>query len=408
MTSTGPTRPTVEWVISRLESTWRAMRGGRLPDWARDDLAEIPPARLMEGLIALLGSALADCWERGWQPADVHRVIRDDLDKTAADLVGRAIRDQASTYSQWGRVVAPRWMAQVDAIQIGHSHPRIDQVRLVSGLRAVQWLRILPTLPLLVAPPSRWPESSLDSQNPPPLEPSAAPAQLDPGMLERIRALLAKAEATEYEAEADAFTAKAQELMTRYRVDRAILEGRSRATTRAIGRRLGVEKPYPEARYLLLAGIAAANACRAVWSKSLGFATVFGHPEDIDGVEELYTSLLVQVNVGLRREGRRGDRRSAGSTRRFRRSYLLGFADRIGHRLQEASAATVTSMEAESGVALVPLLDARRRAADEAMSRIVGDVRRLSLSVSDGLGYARGVAAADAADLSGPAGVLSG
>src|SRR5690606_2021948 len=251
MTSTGPTRPTVEWVISRLESTWRAMRGGRLPDWARDDLAEIPPARVMEGLIALLGSALADCWERGWQPADVHRVIRDDLDKTAADLVGRAIRDQASTYSQWGRVVAPRWMAQVDAIQIGHSRPRIDQVRVVSGLRAVQWLRILPTLPLLVAPPSRWPESSLDSQNPPPVEPSAAPAQLDPGMLERIRALLAKAEATEYEAEADAFTAKAQELMTRYRVDRAILEGRSRATTRVIGRRLGVEKPYPEARYLL-------------------------------------------------------------------------------------------------------------------------------------------------------------
>src|SRR5690606_41807050 len=107
MTSTGPTRPTVEWVISRLESTWRAMRGGRLPDWAKDDLAEIPPARLMEGLIALLGSALADCWERGWQPADVHRVIRDELVKSAAEQGWRAMRDHASTLSLSGRGEEP-------------------------------------------------------------------------------------------------------------------------------------------------------------------------------------------------------------------------------------------------------------------------------------------------------------
>ena len=38
---------------------------------------------------------------------------------------------------------------------------------------------------------------------------------LPDGLLDKVRALLAKAESTRFEAEADAFTAKAQELMAR-------------------------------------------------------------------------------------------------------------------------------------------------------------------------------------------------
>src|SRR5438045_2689314 len=54
--------------------------------------------------------------------------------------------------------------------------------------------------------------------------PSAADAGIDDRMLAKVRALLAKAESTEFTDEADALTAKAQELMTRYSIDRALVD----------------------------------------------------------------------------------------------------------------------------------------------------------------------------------------
>ena len=45
-------------------------------------------------------------------------------------------------------------------------------------------------------------------------------------VLHKVRALLAKAEATPFDAEAEAFTSKAQELIARYRIDDALLSAR--------------------------------------------------------------------------------------------------------------------------------------------------------------------------------------
>ena len=122
-------------------------------------------------------------------------------------------------------------------------------------------------------------------------------------------ALLAKAESTNFAAEAEAFTAKAQELMARHRIDRAVLDqGAQNSTEGPVGRRIAVDDPYAEAKTLLLGGIADANGCRAVWSKDLGFTTVFGFPDELDWVEERFTSLLVQSVAALRREGPKQDR----------------------------------------------------------------------------------------------------
>jgi hypothetical protein len=53
-----------------------------------------------------------------------------------------------------------------------------------------------------------------------------------------VRALLAKAESTTYPEEADALTAKAQELMARHSIDRAMLDAFLLAYPVHIGRRL--------------------------------------------------------------------------------------------------------------------------------------------------------------------------
>ena len=68
---------------------------------------------------------------------------------------------------------------------------------------------------------------------------------------------------------------------------------------RTSGRRIGIDDPYARARVTLLSEVARANRCLAVWSRGLGFATVFGDAGDLDAVEVLYTSLLVQATRAM-------------------------------------------------------------------------------------------------------------
>jgi hypothetical protein len=91
-------------------------------------------------------------------------------------------------------------------------------------------------------------------------------------MLERVRALLAKAESTTFPEEAEALSAKAQELMARYSIDRALLEATSGLGVDDVsGRRLLIDDPYAKEKSLLLAEVAGANRCKAVWSPDFGW-----------------------------------------------------------------------------------------------------------------------------------------
>ena len=91
------------------------------------------------------------------------------------------------------------------------------------------------------------------------------------GVLDKVRALLAKAESTTFDAEAEAFTAKAQELMARHRIDRAMFEAREhrRRPEEPVSRRFGVGDPYADAKAMLLANVADANGCCA-WVEQVG------------------------------------------------------------------------------------------------------------------------------------------
>jgi hypothetical protein len=241
----------------------------------------------------------------------------------------------------------------------------------------------LPRLPHLVDPPGRWNSGTLAE------DPGAPPA-----MLGKVRALLAKAESTTFDAEAEALTAKAQELMARHRIDRAVLEHDFRASRRSpVGRRLAVDDPYAEAKALMLGEIAAANGCHSVWSKGLGFSTAFGFADELDAVEELFTSLLVQAAVALRRAGSKFDRDGRSRTTRFRRSFLVAFG------MRDTVAATVTAADAETSVALIPILAERDAAAKRAASAAFPGAGLVSPAATDGEGWYAGTLFGDLADL---------
>ena len=151
-------------------------------------------------------------------------------------------------------------------------------------------------------------------------------------LLERVRKLLAKAEAQGVTpAEAEALTAKAAELMARYGIDRALLAAQQPDTDHPADRKIDVGNPWARVQAHLLCGLASAMRCQCVILPRSGPGTrihIFGFSSDIERAEVLYTSLLVQMWQGLAATDVPAWTRSV---RAWRRSWLLGFHVR-GHR----------------------------------------------------------------------------
>ncbi len=226
-------------------------------------------------------------------------------------------------------------------------------------------------------------------------------------MLARIRALLAKAEATGFPEEAEALTTKAQELMARHSIDEALLAARTHGADGPGARRIGVDAPYEDAKAVLLDAVASANRCRAVWDGDLGFTTVVGFEADLEAVELLFTSLLVQGTAAMT-EAEAGQRAGGRKrTKTFRQSFLMAYAQRLGSRLA-ADTARVTA-EADTGAAgdapggLLPVLAARDVAVTETAERMFPRTTTSRVrGVSDAEGWTHGTAAADRARTGAP------
>ncbi|MER7400615.1 DUF2786 domain-containing protein, partial [Streptomyces sp. NPDC000151] len=239
---------------------------------------------------------------------------------------------------------------------------------------------------------------------------SGTPAAGEPRVLGRIRGLLAKAESTAFPEEAEALSAKAQELMARHSVSEALLAG-AEPTGGPETLRIGVEGPYESAKALLLDAVAVANRCQAVWSPEVAFTTLVGFPSDLDAAELLYTSLLVQATTAMNRaadtlpqalKGQGGAPIARGRSRRtkdFRQSFLAGYASRIRDRLTDA-ADHVTSEAAEGTPDLLPVLAARDLAVQERTGALFPETTAVRMrGVRDAEGLHQGAAAADRARL---------
>ncbi|GIG88846.1 DUF2786 domain-containing protein [Plantactinospora endophytica] len=219
-------------------------------------------------------------------------------------------------------------------------------------------------------------------------------------MLSKVRKLLAKAEDPACTpAEAEAFTAKATELIARYGVDRALLAARDPGTDPVGDRTVDIPAPYALDKAGLLAGVADALRCRSVRRRGgTGFVMhLFGFASDLERVELLFTSLLVQAAHGISvAPVPQGDHPAA-----FRRSWLAGFGVAVAGRLRqaEAAAAATTPPGSAPSVALV-LADRSDRVARrlaEAYPRLRTAAPRRLL----GGGLEQGAAAGRRADLGG-------
>ncbi len=220
--------------------------------------------------------------------------------------------------------------------------------------------------------------------------------------LTRVRALLAKAESTTFDEEADALTAKAQELISKYALDNLLAAaarepetGRGQVSTRD----LVLHAPYVSAKASLAGAVAEANRCRCIFSPADSLVTLVGAPGDLDAVDLLTTSLLTQAEVAMRRHrGTPASWDSSSRTRSFRRAFLLSFAARIRQRLLEATAVAVT--ESDDRDRLLPVLTQHAADVDRRVRELFPLISRSRrTTVSNSAGWAAGRDAADRAQL---------
>ena len=346
----------------------------------------------------LLG-LLPALWEGGWQPADVTHVVRRRVSSRASRLAGAVITEEAATAGVAER--APRaWAAQLAELDGGARTVagwwRAERIAPATAwrdvVRVIGLLRGLPRLEQLLPPPSGW--------SAPLLADGSWADLVDPRALSRVRGLLAKAGSTDFEAEAQALTAKAQELMARHAIDTAMLARRGGSPAGAgqvQARRLHLDDPHAEAKAAVVQAVGTANGVRVVLVPALGIATLVGMPGDLDAVELLVTSLLLQSGRALADAAQLVGAR--GRSTAYRRGFLYSYAQRVEERLTEARDSARVEATATYGSDLAPVLADRQAAVDRAVEELFPSVRRRGGRTVDPAGWSAGRRAADAADL---------
>jgi hypothetical protein len=297
-------------------------------------------------------------WRAGWRPRELRRAAErwHVFDQVGA-AVGSAIRADSEGRQcdgGWHREATDAggparrpsgrgWL--VDALRPGAN----DAGRVRIAVEALRWLDRVPSLPWLT------------------LGDDQAGDVGDRALLDRIRSLLAKAQSTSFPAEADAFTAKAQELMLRHSIGAAML--RSAGDRTAPGAlRIVIDPPYVDAKIHLLSQIGAAHGCQTISVSGLDIVVVVGFAEDRMATDLLFTSLLLQAEGHLVAAAEGAGPGSPQRSRRYRNSFMHAFAVRVGERLRER-AQEVASDVAAHDASLLPVLASK----DEAVDRFVHD-----------------------------------
>ncbi len=342
----------------------------------------------------VVADGIRGAWEAGWSPSDLHEFARRKLEPSAVGYLDEAVVLESKRYPV--STLHPRWRADLAAVAVGLS-PSTQEPQMPSwaarygvdrraSLTVV--LKVLALLGTLVVLEPLIPLPGAGRQAP------ITAGDVDEKALAKVRALLAKAEATEFHEEAEALSAKAQELMSRHSLRHAIADhARSQVPVAAV-QRMWIDSPYAGAKTLLVQAVAMANRCRAVWSENPGFVTVIGAETEIKLVELLTTSVLVQANRAMLAAGRHVSGGRRNRTRSFRQSFLVAYATRIGERLETTNA--MVTAEVDDG-RLLPVLAERSQAADELTDKLFPTMVHRPVTVSNGLGWSAGRAAADLA-----------
>jgi hypothetical protein len=186
--------------------------------------------------------------------------------------------------------------------------------------------------------------------------------------MERIAALIAKAESTTHPEEAHAFIAGAQRIATANAIDLAVARQHAqRADRRELlaQRRLDIGPPRAHANARLVALLVTVtwhNDVRCTITRGNTSVTMYGFGSDMDVVQALYSSLAVQMVTAAHDAIRRGEHRKEenhyfseraweyrSDARTFKANFYDGFIAAIGQRLADARQDAVAAAQRSAG-----------------------------------------------------------
>jgi hypothetical protein len=182
-------------------------------------------------------------------------------------------------------------------------------------------------------------------------------AQGTSSRLDTIRALLAKAEGTTNEQERDAYTAKAAELIAKYGVDEAMVNGSRNDSGQVVDVVIWVVRPFGDRMQDLLRGIAQEMGAQVrnvkqhtgnyqvgqlKWQHGL---RIFAFQSDLTRINLMYASLRNQALAGASRI--KGEHKFGQDQKAHRESYLEGFNCAVLGRISRAEAGARQAAEAE-------------------------------------------------------------
>lgn len=230
---------------------------------------------------------------------------------------------------------------------------------------------------------------------------------MDESKLDKIQKLLAKAERAGTPEESDTFFAKAQELMSKWSIDAAMLASTRKEKAKVVHKQLVINKSgLWKSNLTLLTCIARPNDVQTVITQprrsgEKPVAHLIGFESDVENVEMLYASMLVQ-NARMRKQMIPPYLKTQTEKVPWIRSFIEGFGVRIGQRLQEAKdlAETTYGQETYGNSMALVLVSKKQQVAEEMknlfphLGKMRGGKRKVDL---DGM-YA-GRSAADRADI---------
>jgi hypothetical protein len=202
---------------------------------------------------------------------------------------------------------------------------------------------------------------------------------LSANVLARVRKLLAVAEHPNTPPEeADAAARAAERLIARYAIDTALLEAAAQTKSKPESRTMVVDPPYASAKTRLAGVVASAHGVRAIIVRNTGethHVILIGFAADLQVVDLLYTSLLLQATTGVRRQPESG--------RAFRRAFLIGFAAEVGERLSATRRDAVAAASSAGGASSALALRDRQHDVDDAVREQFPRLRTTRTTISD-------------------------
>jgi hypothetical protein len=238
---------------------------------------------------------------------------------------------------------------------------------------------------------------------------------MKPAELEKIQALLAKATATTFPEEAKAFMAKAQELMSKLRIDEGMAQQQQSKPDEVIDVRQPIKaNVYQGPKLELLRIIAYRNNCLIVTSTGVDVLNVdvFGFKSDVEWTLKLFNLLLTQAKAELVDSANLDQmcedyQNHCTSPIKWRNAFMNGFNSKIRDRLDQAKLRAEARAKRQYGakplaVVLADQEKAVRRRRDEVYPHLERGRGSKAGRSASGAAYGLGKQAAEKADIGAP------